>query len=57
MRSRKNDRDDLICKAEIETQTQRTNVWIPKAEAGVGGTERLGLTPYTADPTYKADNQ
>ena len=24
----KNDIDDLICKTEIETQTQRTNVWV-----------------------------
>ena len=35
----KNGIDDLICKAEIETQTQRTNVWIPRGE---GGWEELG---------------
>ena len=28
-----NDTDELICKAEIKAQTQRTNVWIPKGEA------------------------
>ena len=26
----KNGTDDLICKAEIETQMQRPNVWTPK---------------------------
>ena len=24
--------DELVCKAEIETQMQRTNVWIPRGE-------------------------
>ena len=28
----KNDIDDLICKAEIETQKQRTNIWLPEQE-------------------------
>ena len=28
------DIDGLICKAEIETQTQRTNVWIPSGKRG-----------------------
>ena len=27
--------DDLICEAEIETQMQRTNVWIPREKGGV----------------------
>ena len=26
----KNDTDELICKAEIEIQISRTNVWVPK---------------------------
>ena len=30
----KNGIDDLICKAEIETQTQGTNVWIPRGKEG-----------------------
>ena len=30
----KNGIDELICKAEIETQTQRTNVWIPRGKDG-----------------------
>ena len=30
----KNGTDELICKAEIKTQMQRTNVWIPRGEGG-----------------------
>ena len=30
----KNHIDELIYKAEIETQTQRTNIWIPRGEGG-----------------------
>ena len=26
--------DDLICKAEIETQGKRTNTWIPRGKGG-----------------------
>ena len=32
----KNGTDELVCKAEIETQMQRTNVWTPRRESGVG---------------------
>ena len=35
----KNCVDDLIGKAEIETQTQRTNIWTPRGE---GGGDELG---------------
>ena len=28
--------DDLIYKAEIETQTWRTNIWIPRGKEDVG---------------------
>ena len=34
------DTDELICKAEIETQTQRTNIWIPRW--GRGWWDELG---------------
>ena len=30
-----NGKDDLTCKAG-ETQTKRTNVWIPKGKLGIG---------------------
>ena len=29
--------DDLICKAEIETQTYSTNIWIPRGKGGEVG--------------------
>ena len=32
----KNDTDELICKAEIEAQTQKTNLWLPKGKGGMG---------------------
>ena len=32
----KNGTDELISKAEIETQTQRTNVWITRGWDGLG---------------------
>ena len=28
-----NGTDELVCKAEIETQMQRTNVWLPRGES------------------------
>ena len=36
----KNDTDELICKTEIETQMQRTNIQIPSGE---GGWDELGV--------------
>ena len=30
----KNGTGELVCKAEIETQMQRTNVWTPRGESG-----------------------
>ena len=34
--SMENGTDEPVCKAEIETQMQRTNVWTPKGESGGG---------------------
>ena len=34
---------NLICKAKIETQIERTNRWISREKEGVGGIGRLGL--------------
>ena len=38
---KKNDKDDLICKAEIEPQMWKTNIWIPRVKKkgwdGLGG--------------------
>ena len=36
----KNGTDELICKAEIELQMQRTNLWLPRGETG--GWDELG---------------
>ena len=44
--SEKNGIDDLICKAETETQTWRTNIWISRGRRGVGRIGRLRLNTY-----------
>ena len=31
-----NGRDDLTSKTDTETQTQRTNMWMPRGETGAG---------------------
>ena len=31
----KNGTDEMVCKTEIETQMQRTNLWTPRGEGGV----------------------
>ena len=33
----KNGTDESVCKAEIEAQMLRTNVWTPRGESGAGG--------------------
>ena len=35
--TQKNGIDELVCRAEIETQMQRTNVWTPTGESAGGG--------------------
>ena len=35
--TQKNGTDELVCRAEVETQMQRTNVWTPRGESGEGG--------------------
>ena len=32
-----NGTDELVCRAEIETQKQRTNIWTPRGEVSGGG--------------------
>ena len=49
----KNGTDEPVCKAEIETQMQRTNVWTPRGEncrgGGGGGVMswEIGIDMYT----------
>ena len=37
----------LSCKAETETQTQRTNVWIPRGKRSGGRNWQTGIDTYT----------
>ena len=49
-----NGTDEFICKAEIETQKQRTNVWTPRQRRGEGGwTGRWDGRIYTIDIMYR----
>ena len=47
----KNGTDEPICRAEIETQMQRANVWPPRGESGGGGgggiNWEIGIDIYT----------
>ena len=38
----KNGTDEPVCKAEIETEMQRTNVWTQRGESGDGWWDELG---------------
>ena len=38
---KKNDTNELIYKAEIDSQTQKTNLWLPKGKGG--GRDKLGV--------------
>ena len=53
-RIQKNGIADLICEAEIDTQTQRTNVWTPVGERGWDGLGYWDWHTYTT--MYKIDN-
>ena len=57
-RIQKNGIDDLICKTEIETQTQGTNIWMPVWET-MGDGMNWGdwdLHMYTIGTMYKIGN-
>ena len=46
----KNGTDEPVCKAEVETQMQRTNVWTPRGESGRWGgvmNWEIGIDIYT----------
>ena len=45
-----------ICKAEIETQRQRTDAWIPRGKEEDGRNWEIGIDIYTIDTVYKIDN-
>ena len=56
----KNGTEELVCKAEIETQIQRTKVWTQTGESGGGGGGgggmkwEIGIDVYIN--MYKIDN-
>ena len=50
----KNGTDEPICKAEIETQTQRTNIWTPREEGEGGINWEIGIDIYAT--MYKIVN-
>jgi len=52
----KNGINDLICKTEIQTQTQRPNIWIPRRMWGWEGMEDWDGRMYTIDTVFKIDN-
>ena len=39
--SKKSDTNELIYKTEIDSQTQKTNLWLPKEKGG--GRDKLGI--------------
>ena len=49
--TQKNGTDELVCRAEIETQMQRTNIWTPSGESSGGGgggmNWEIGIDMYT----------
>ena len=52
----KNGIGDLICKAEIETQKYRSNIWIPRGEGAGEMNRQTGTDKYTMDTMYKIGN-
>ena len=45
-RSQKNGINEPVCKAEIETQMERTNVWTPKGKRGNAMNWEIGIDIY-----------
>ena len=43
----KKDANELICKTEIDSQIQKTNLWLPKGKTGAGISQELGSDIYT----------
>ena len=52
----KNDTDELIYKTERDSQTQKTNLWLPKGKGK--GRDKLGVWDQQIQATiYKIDKQ
>ena len=57
--TQKNGTEEPVCRAEIETQMQRTNVWTPRGESAGGGggvmNWEIGIDIYTLN-MYEMNN-
>ena len=54
----KDDINELIYKPEIDSQTQKTNLWLPEGMAGGGGVDKLGVWDQQIHTTvYKVGKQ
>ena len=54
--SKKNDTNELIYKTEADSQTQKTNLWLPKGKGG--RRNKLGIwEQHIYTTTYKTDKQ
>ena len=47
MESKKNDTNELINKTETDSQTQKTNLWLPKGKGGEGINYEVLINIYT----------
>ena len=43
----KYDTDELTYKTEIDSQRQKTNLWLPKGKGGRGINQKFGINVYT----------
>ena len=50
--TQKNGTDEPVCRAEIETQMQRTNIWTPRGERGGAGGGGAGMNWETGIDMY-----
>ena len=39
----RNNTNESICKTETDSQTQKTNLWLPKGKRGRQGMDKLGV--------------
>ena len=49
LKKKKKDTNELICKSETDLQTEKTNLWLPKGNGGVGGgiNQEVAINIYT----------
>ena len=47
LKKNQKDTNDLICKTERDSQTYKTNLWLPKGKGGWGINWEIGINTYT----------